>query len=147
MFDSVKNGDTLLSIALRESDPQSAAILIRAGASLSVANGEEETPIDLLFTAFSLLECRRMKSKAVEADSELKITRLLVLKDAFATLFELVQMPLREYHSQLKVSLSQELTRIYTQFAPDRLSKIAQQMEDFEYQEQLLLDSVRRKYL
>lgn len=147
VFDTVKNGDTLLAIALREFDPQSAAALVRGGASLPIENEEGETPMDMIFTAFALLEYRQKKHSGDDADHDPVIKRLIVHEDAYTTLFNLVRTPLIDYHSRLKLSVRQELTRIYTQFAPERVSKIPQQMEDFEYRERLLLESVRRKYL
>lgn len=54
---------------------------------------------------------------------------------------------LEAFHQQTKTNIHRELVRIYTEFAPERIPKIAKQLEDLEFQEQVLLDSVRRKYL
>ncbi|RLN20990.1 hypothetical protein BBJ28_00008053 [Nothophytophthora sp. Chile5] len=65
----------------------------------------------------------------------------------YEALFTLLLDELTALHDQQKATTERELQTLYQQFAPDRISKIPTQLEAFVFREQLLLQSVKQKYL
>ncbi|TMW65023.1 hypothetical protein Poli38472_009190 [Pythium oligandrum] len=151
LFDLVLPGDTLVLIALRHHDPMSVIALYQAGASLDVANSAKEQPIEVIFSRFAILQLhdrhQRLTEKEIKYQPSSGVQKLLEQEAAYRQLFGLLHERLMGYHSALKHTIQDELHHIYSTHAPERLSKLPKQMEDFEYRERELLASVRRKYL
>lgn len=157
MLEHVVEGDTLLLISLRHCDPQSVAVLINAGASLTYANRVGETAIQLMFMAYATikLDDKRQQQLVQESSSSssqnsveptAEETRIIANRIQYRALFALVQEQLDHFYDATKARIIHELETIYTQFAPERLGKLPAQLQDFEFKEHVLLANVRRKY-
>lgn len=160
MLEHVAEGDSLLLISMCQCDPQSAAVLVNAGASLIAANRVGESPIQLIFKAYATIKLDDMRrqqqlpednssssSQQSIDDPTAEERRVLDNHAHYRTLFVLVQEQIDCYYGAMKAKIRKELEDIYTQFAPERLAKLQAQLQDFEFKEHLLLASVRRKYL
>lgn len=155
MLEHVVEGDTLLLISLRQYDPQSAAVLITAGASSSESNSVGESPIHLMFRVYATikLDDKRQQQLADPSSSSQQTveptadeTRILDSHLHYRELVALVQEQIDRFYDVTKVKIRHELEEIYTQCAPERLAKLSVQLLDFEFKEHMLLASVRRKY-
>ncbi|RLN87494.1 hypothetical protein BBJ28_00004803 [Nothophytophthora sp. Chile5] len=152
LFDRAVNGDTLLLLALRHHDPQSAIALIKLGASGSLCNSEGESALQVTFDTMAFLrlhpdETQPSGQQQRDGASVGGGERLLKHRTEYEALFTLLQDELTALHEQQKATTERELQTLYQQFAPDRISKIPTQLEAFVFREQLLLQSVKQKYL
>lgn len=158
LLEHAEEGDTLLLLALRSCDARSALVLTTIGASLQEANSAGETPLRLLFQAYATIKLR--DKQHLDDDSSMsqhqlrragstraRDDRILSKRTEFIALFAHVQDSIDSFYAALKAKIRGELEAIYAEFAPERMSKLSTQMDDFEYNEQALLEGVRRKYL
>lgn len=129
-------------------DPLSAAVLLQAGGSLELANSAGETPLDVAYTAFSLFKLReRGGSLLPRGLDEKAAARILSLSSEYASLFQALDERLTTYHAAKTRSARDALMRMYSEYAPDRVAKVDAQLREFEFREEELLASVRKKYV
>lgn len=137
----------MLLIALRHHDPLSAIVLIQAGGSLDLTNCAGETPLGLVYSAFTLFKLRdRDHTLLPRGMDEQVAARILRLHSEYAALFEVLDDKLEAFHEIKARNARDALTGIYREFAPDRLAKVDAQLREFEFREEQLVDSVRNKY-
>ncbi|DBA04863.1 TPA: hypothetical protein N0F65_006865 [Lagenidium giganteum] len=154
LFDRVEAGDTLLLLALRHHDPSTAIELVKLNASLTCPNAVGETPVQLLFHRLATVRLHERQKSIPDTGSPIRdaynreqTKQTLAKQKEYIALFALVDEAVSRYHSELRAHVHKELTAVYEKFAPDRLAKIPIQLQEFEFMELVLLETVQRKYL
>lgn len=148
LFDRSVRGDTLLHLALRHIDPQSALVLVQMNASLTIANSIGESPLVMVFAAFALFKLRERDNSLLPPDTDDATTsRVQSQSKHYTQLFSALEEQLSSHHASVVSTARETLMKIYSEHAPERVPKIDTQLHEFEYREQKLLDGVRAKYL
>ncbi|ETI54564.1 hypothetical protein F441_02592 [Phytophthora nicotianae CJ01A1] len=133
----------MLLLALRHYDPQCAIVLIKQGASLNVLNSFNENPLQVIFDAMAFF---RLHPSDETQDLSKGDSRLVQQRAEYEDLFSLLQDELGAFYDKQKAEVERELQELYQHIAPDRLSKIPDQLEAYKYREKLLLECVKKKY-
>jgi hypothetical protein len=145
-------GDTLLLLALRLHDPSSVAILIKHGADLNQSNAFDQKPMEILFYIHKLIHGIPPDTSNVtnptkkHADAFFQEQVLVTKKKQYERLLKEIEPIIQVFHHEIQKNVRSELEALYEAHAPDRLSKIDLQMQEFYLKERELLVAVKRKY-
>ncbi|GMF23350.1 unnamed protein product [Phytophthora lilii] len=143
-FGKLTSLDTLLLLALRHHDPRSAIALVKLGASRHLSNSANVFPLQAIFDAMAFFRLHPEGTQEKIGDEE---DELLKQRSAYEALFSIVEEELAAFYHDKKSKAEQELRELYQRFAPDRVPKIPSQLEAYAYREDVLLDSVKKKYI